>query len=223
PDVLVPAVVVLVPVVVATGFFRHRGDGRLVLAGGGDRLLDELVVAAAVVDDQVGVGDPGRVLRGALVGVRVGGRVADDRLDVDAVAADLAHHVAPHGGGGDHVDLPVGVSCGRPAARRESDAGCCQPGQQGGGAAADGSHGNSSSGGPENPIPVVTETVVIFILTAGCRCDPPRGGGRVPAADRDRRTPLRGQPLAALRVEQVDLLEVADPDPDPRAPRGGGP
>src|SRR6185312_4116356 len=60
---------------------KRVGIDRLGAGLVGQHVVDPSVVAAAVEDDQGGVGDRGGVRGAGLVGVRVGFRPAQDRLD----------------------------------------------------------------------------------------------------------------------------------------------
>jgi hypothetical protein len=98
-------------------------DHGRVRAGGVDERRDEGVVAAPVEHDQLGAGHRGGVGGGALVGVRVGGRVVDQRGDGDQVAAHRAGDGAVDVGRGDDDRLRVigrrrGRSGGRPRRTR---------------------------------------------------------------------------------------------------------
>ena len=85
-------------------------------------LVGEVVVAAAVVDEDVGPGDGERVARGRLVLVRVGVGRLDDRRDLHGAAADRARDRAVDVGGGDHR-RPGGRGGCRTAGGQQGDRG----------------------------------------------------------------------------------------------------
>src|SRR5690606_14624408 len=93
-------------VVRCSGGDGHRLDGGLALPR--DGLGHELVVVPAVVDDEIGVGDPGRLDGGDLEGVRVGGGIGDQRGDIGIGPGDRGGDIAPDVRRGDHAD-PAGV------------------------------------------------------------------------------------------------------------------
>jgi hypothetical protein len=82
-------------------------DHLAVPAGRLDQLLHPVVVAAAVVDHQLGAGHRGRAGRSALVAVRVGGRIVDQRRHPDPITADRGHDAAVDVGGGDDGHAPI--------------------------------------------------------------------------------------------------------------------
>ena len=67
----------------------------------GQHIVDPVVVAAAVVDDQRRIGDLGRVGRAGLKRVRVVDGAGHDRLHRRVAAGDGAGHAAPDVRGGD--------------------------------------------------------------------------------------------------------------------------
>ena len=77
------------------------GDDDRARAGAVDEHVDEGVVAAAVLDDDVGVGDRQLVLRTRLVAVRVDRGAVDDAHDGREVPRERLRDVAVHVRGGD--------------------------------------------------------------------------------------------------------------------------
>src|SRR5690606_18432890 len=92
--VVVVAVVLVIVVMPldAREFGGRDRDGRLVHRR--EHRLDEAVVAAAVVDDEVGAVDREPVARGDLVGVRILRNRRDDARDLGVVAGDGRGDVA---------------------------------------------------------------------------------------------------------------------------------
>ncbi len=143
----------------------HGHDLPGVLAGTLQQLGEEVVVAAAVVDGQLGVGQRGGVGRGALVGMRIGRRTVDDRGDLDLVTTNGLDHAAPDVGRGHHLDLGgvagrVATGAGGAAARREGERGQGKTGQRGPCAAVSQGH----PGAPRHSVKLIMETVVEFSL-----------------------------------------------------------
>ncbi len=108
------------------------------------QFVQEVVVAAAVLHHELGLGDGELVLRGGLVGVRVLAGPVDDRGDPDLAAADAADDVAVHAGGSDDLHHPVAgagpVAAGRRTAGRQQEAAEAGKDNCGGGTA----HGETS-------------------------------------------------------------------------------
>ncbi len=139
--------VVVTVVEVAAGAGLEQGHGVDRGGAGSGRVedvVDELVVAAAVVDDEGRVADRGRVGGAGLVRVRVGGRLGDQRLHLGAVPGDGLRDRAPHVGGGDDADL-AGVAAARAAAARVAAA--RGEGERGGAGQAHGRGGGAHSAG----------------------------------------------------------------------------
>ncbi|OSY34588.1 hypothetical protein BG845_06694 [Pseudonocardia autotrophica] len=80
-------------------------DDRGPAAGGIDQAGHEPVVPTTVHENQLGVADGSRVLRGRLVAVRNRVHPLDDRVDLDVVAADGSRYGAPGIGGYDDPNL----------------------------------------------------------------------------------------------------------------------
>src|SRR5205823_3688305 len=105
---------------VAAGLCAHEiADGDHVAAGYRVRVYQlgrPRVVAHAVHQRELGLGEGARVGWGGLVVVRVGGRVVDQARDLHAVAAELRGDAAPEVLGGHYAQAPVRCSGGGAAA-----------------------------------------------------------------------------------------------------------
>src|SRR5690606_32965135 len=92
-SVIVPGVQVAVLAGLEQG---ERVDGRGTGVRGAEYVVDELVVAATVVDDEGGVAERRRVGRAGLVGMRVRGRLGDQGPDLEPVTGDRLRDRPPH-------------------------------------------------------------------------------------------------------------------------------
>ena len=222
-----------------SGQLRHVDRGGL-LGRSGDQLLRERVVVRAIEDDELRLIDPGRVGRRALVLVRVGLWILDDRGDVDRSTADRGHDAAVDVGRCHHDHLPrcgCGGGCGGTAGGRSESEGQDE-GRGQGGAAKD--HDGSPVGGGRNE----NDNGCQYTLTAASRCPaiPPVAKRRRPAgsrlsrrrasatrAARPRRRPhwpsatgsARGVRRAHHRPQRWLRRPPRPPPPQPRHPRVG--